>query len=178
MAGNLLNFNPDRPLGFDLDRDLKFNPDRDLGFDPSRDLGFHVNRDLGFGKRAVMFRGYVCAACGALTWESTTRCEECGAVFEEAVRGERGSTLKASHTSMPHPPSERPVSPPPKSRGGASAVPVPPQFPSHSAPKAPAASGSKFCVYCGSRVWQGDEFCWNCGNRSGPVPPRPDAAGR
>src|SRR3972149_2735506 len=72
---NLLNFNSSRTL--------EFSASHPLLFDPNRDLIFNSDRDIGFGKRGVLFRGYVCANCGAIVSVDATSCDECGAVFEQ-----------------------------------------------------------------------------------------------
>ncbi len=174
---NLLNFNANRDLGFSPNRTLVFDPNRDLGFDLNRELNFNPDRDLGFGKRGVLFRGYVCAACGAIVSVDATSCDECGAVFEAP---EEKGIMKAP------PPASRPTA---ESRAAAPPMPTPwapppppPSFSRHS-PLAPAEprpapppplfagtppptpSSARFCPTCGARSWQGDAFCWNCGTR-------------
>lgn len=73
-------------MGFDQNRNLQFDPDRDLDFDLNRDLSFDPNRDLGFGRRGILFRGYVCSACGAIVNPLSEECNECGAVFVSRKR--------------------------------------------------------------------------------------------
>lgn len=150
MTG-LLNFNADRSLGFSLDRALEFDITRPLGFDPNRTLGFRPNRDLGFGKRGVMFRGFVCGECGAITSSEATVCNECGAVFEIGETARR-----------PIPQTERPAAP---------TVVRAPGPPTPRTESAPAKGGTRVCPTCGARTWSGDAFCWNCGTRFGGMGP-------
>ncbi len=144
--GELLNFNPNRPLEFEPNRPLEFNPGRALEFNPARELDFQPNRDLGFGRRGVVFRGYVCPICGALVTEDARKCDECGAVFEG---GDRASA---------------PVRPP-EARGRKPAVAPSPAAPSK-ATTTRAPGPANFCAYCGAKLRPADEFCWNCGSRS------------
>src|SRR3970282_302968 len=85
-----------------------------------------------------LFRGYVCANCGAIVSVDATSCDECGAVFEQPEsKGPSVGSLSLRRQPAPAP-----------------------------APEATAATqSSRFCPYCGARSWPGDAFCWNCGAR-------------
>lgn len=145
-VGGILNFNPDRELAFDPARTLGFSPRRGLDFNPSRGLGFNQNRDLGFGRRGVVFRGYVCPICGSLATETSTRCTECGAVFEGPPR--------ASKPGAEGPPRQDPA------KKGKPSVKTPPS----------GKSTTVYCAYCGVILKRADTFCWNCGARAdGPT---------
>ncbi|HKZ89413.1 MAG TPA: hypothetical protein VJ300_04050 [Thermoplasmata archaeon] len=151
--GDLLNFNPDRALNFDLDRPLAFEPGRSLGFNPGRDLKFETNRDLGFGRRGVVFRGFVCPICGAVTTEDAPSCTECGAAFDV---GARAATPTSPATSKPEDwaPTPTPASTGPRAVSAAS----------------PTGVRSNFCAFCGVKLKTADTFCWNCGARAvGPT---------
>ncbi len=177
---NLLNFNMNRELGFSTQRPLLFDPSRALNFDVNRDLNFDPNRDLGFGKHGVLFRGYVCAACGAIVTPDATSCDECGAVFEAP---EEKGIMKAPELS-PAITAEARATPPPQPRVWAPPPPpssfkhstgefyqTPPRAPPPPPPATfggtppPTPSSARFCPNCGARSWQGDAFCWNCGSR-------------
>jgi hypothetical protein len=147
MAG-YLNFDPNRKLEFEPGRPLEFNPGRPLEFQPSRELEFQPNRDLGFGRRGVVFRGYICPICGALVSPDSTRCNECGAVFE----------------GPPAPPPPPPPATQPAGRRRGAAKP-PAQAPKEPAPL--VRPGIAYCPYCGVQLHAGDSFCWNCGTRIG-----------
>jgi hypothetical protein len=172
---NLLNFNTNRELGFPPNRDLVFDPNRDLTFDLNRVLSFDPNRDLGFGKRGVLFRGYVCAACGAIVSVDATSCDECGAVFEAP---EEKGIMKApppafrptAESRAAPPPAPSPWAPPPPPPSFSR--PEPPSLAEQRPPPPPFAgtppptpSTARFCPTCGARSWHGDAFCWNCGTR-------------
>lgn len=146
--GDILNFNPDRELAFDPQRELGFSPGRALTFDPGRSLAFHPNRDLGFGRRGVVFRGYVCPICGALSSEDATRCDECGTVFD---RGDRAAGPSTPGMVPAAPETGRKT--PEKTRETA---------------RAPAAAPrpTAYCAFCGAKLHPGDRYCWNCGSRS------------
>ncbi|HLE46066.1 MAG TPA: hypothetical protein VI915_03625 [Thermoplasmata archaeon] len=179
---NLLNFNSSRTLEFSTARPLTFDSNRDLIFNMDRELNFNPTRDLGFGKRGVLFRGYVCANCGAIVSVDATSCDECGAVFEQPEpRGPRVGSLSPRPTpatrtapgprhAPPVPAAYAPPRTPPPSPYGPPAPPprMPPAPPAAVPPPPPAeAAGqtSHFCPYCGARSWPGDAFCWNCGAR-------------
>jgi hypothetical protein len=176
---NLLNFNMNRELGFSPNRPFGFELNRPLTFDINRDLSFNPNRDLGFGKRGVLFRGYVCAACGAIVSADATSCDECGAVFEAP---EEKGIMKApplspllspeARATPPPQPTQWAAPPPPPSLGHP--VPTPamersappaPQPPTFGGTPPPTPSTARFCPSCGARSWSGDAFCWNCGSR-------------
>lgn len=168
---NLLNFNSSRTLEFSSSRALLFDPNRDLMFDSDRNLNFDPNRGLGIRRRGVLFRGYVCANCGAIVSVDATSCDECGAVFEQPeTKGPRIGSLGPRPTPAvraapePRPASAVPAAPvfgpvPPPPSPYAPPVPPPPT------PAASAAQATRFCPYCGARSWPGDAFCWNCGAR-------------
>ncbi len=176
---NLLNFNSSRTLEFSTSRPLLFDSNRDLLFNSDRELNFTPNRDLGFGKRGVLFRGYVCANCGAIVGVDATSCDECGAVFEQpASKGPKVGSLSPRPTPATRAaPEPRPAPPPPAAYTPSRSPPPPspyappappPRAPPMSPPAAPAGTGaqtSRFCPYCGARSWPGDAFCWNCGAR-------------
>ncbi|HEY4705803.1 MAG TPA: hypothetical protein VII27_08745 [Thermoplasmata archaeon] len=179
---NLLNFNSSRTLEFSASHPLLFDPNRDLIFNSDRELNFNPNRDIGFGKRGVLFRGYVCANCGAIVSVDATSCDECGAVFEQpeskgpsvgslssrptpatrAAPGPRPAPPVPEAYAPPRaPPPPSPYAPPPPPRAYPAPTPVPPPAPEATA----ATQASRFCPYCGARSWPGDAFCWNCGAR-------------
>ena len=144
---DVLDFDPNRPLGFDLNRDLSFDSDRDLGF--------HVNRDLGFGKKGVVFRGFVCPVCGASVTETDPSCTNCGAAFEKPKTARIQAPKVAANpapaaASFPPPPAIPPPPPPPP----------PVRF-----PMPPKRIDAHNCPVCGARLSTTDTFCWNCGNR-------------
>ena len=156
---DILGFNPNRPLEFDPRRGVDFNPNRPLEFDPRRSLEFQPNRDLGFGRRGVVFRGFVCPICGALTTETAVKCSECGANFE-------GSPSKMG--SAPPQAEAVPVRPDLATPPITTPSPSPVRETVHaSVPAAPSAAErrSKFCAFCAARLWENDAFCWNCGAR-------------
>lgn len=148
MAG-YLNFDPNRKLEFEPGRPLGFEPGRPLEFQPSRELEFQPNRDLGFGHRGVVFRGYICPICGALVSPDSTKCNECGAVFEGPP--------------TPPPPAPPPAAPPSGRRRGTAKTPPPAPRP----PTPGTKAGVFYCPYCGVQLHAGDSFCWNCGTKMG-----------
>jgi len=187
---NLLNFNINRELGFSAERTLLFESSRPLTFDINRELNFDQNRDLPFGKRGVLFRGYVCEACGAIVTVDATSCDECGAVFEAPL--EKGimkapapvmaptATTRAAPPpaptswstppppasfTHPAPPSSAFARPPPPPRDFGRAAPPPPPAVTFGGTPPPTPSSARFCPNCGARSWSGDAFCWNCGAR-------------
>ena len=162
---NLLNFDPIRTLGFSTDRNLDFTASRSLVFDPNRALGFQSDRDLGFGKRGVLFRGFVCASCGALASPDAVACDECGAVYEDGEDTPRlaPATKVRAETE--------------KTASSSASAPVRTPAPRIESSKTKAAAG--FCPNCDARAWSGDAFCWNCGVRftgAEPAAPRTMAA--
>ncbi len=173
---NLLNFNMNRELGFSPERQLGFDANRPLQFDLNRELTFDPNRDLGFGKRGVLFRGYVCEACGAIVTVDATSCDECGAVFEAPqqkgiMKAPPPLTAPTAEARAAPPPAPTPwVAPPPPAsfthaRQTPWAPPPPPRPVTFAGTPPPTPSSARFCPSCGARSWSGDAFCWNCGSR-------------
>ena len=150
----LLEFDPRRRREFDPNRGLEFEPNRPLEFDPRRPREFQPNRDLGFGRRGVVFRGYVCPVCGALTTATAVQCNECGANFEGTAPAVGPAPPRAGSGPA------RPAAPKPTSAAPPTAEPAP-------APAGATAKGrgTVFCTVCGARLWENDAFCWNCGGR-------------
>ncbi len=127
---NLLNFNSSRTLEFSAARPLLFDSNRDLIFNSDRELTFNPNRDLGFGKRGVLFRGYVCANCGAIVSVDATSCDECRAVFEQPEpKGPRVGSLSPRPT-----PASRAA---PEARPAPEPRPAPPVPAAYAPPRAP-----------------------------------------
>jgi len=152
-VANLLNFDPIRTLGFSTDRNLDFTASRSLVFDPNRALGFQWDRDLGFGKRGVLFRGFVCASCGALASSDAVACDECGAVFEDGEDTPRFAPARKVRAETE------------TTTSSSASAPVRMPAPRIESSKTKTAAG--FCPNCGARAWSGDAFCWNCGVRFG-----------
>lgn len=94
-TSKLLNFNVDRELNFDPSKGVDFESQRDLVFDQDRDLSFDLNRELDIRMRGVIFRGYVCPACGAAVASDATDCDECGVLFKPTVKEEKKKTKKS-----------------------------------------------------------------------------------
>ena len=191
-SSKLLNFNVGRKLGFDPYRRAGIDIDRNLSFDVDRGLSFNLDRDLGFGKRGVLFRGYVCPACGASVGKDDPQCGECGVKFEQRAkskeaktkertweRGKKTSKSKSSKTKKP-----KSKAPEKKIRDtfqcpvcgkllyvGASTCPgcnIDFDISKKSERKATRSalpSGDELCSSCGYSIPPNDKFCRICGTR-------------
>lgn len=82
---DLLNFRVERKLMFDPSRKWDFEVGRELSFDLERARDFDENLGLQFGSKSVIFRGYVCPACGHAVRRNAKTCPVCTATFDSPV---------------------------------------------------------------------------------------------
>ena len=148
-SSKLLSFNINRDLKFKVFRGVQFNVNRNLAFDSDRDLFFDLDRDLGFGKRGVIFRGYVCPACGAPVAKDAAECDECNIQFEQTItRKEKRSQKKSWDRG------KRQRTSPKKSSSA-----------KKSAPKSPASKTRRStfqCPVCDKLLYVGASKCPGC----------------